>query len=181
MDEIQLVPNSTSVIKYLYDTYQVKFIVTGSSSLLGSTLGIHRQKIKDYLNLLEYTYFIHMVPAFTRNVDRELSRQEKVYLADTGLLQTLGQVSSGQVFENAIAIQLKRLGELHYYQKATGQEIDFVLNSDQAIEVKETPAPHDLQVLQNRAKAIQLEKRVLIGRYQPGSDFANFVWGGNVF
>ncbi len=32
LDEIQLLPNLSSVIKYLYDTYQIKFIVTGSSS-----------------------------------------------------------------------------------------------------------------------------------------------------
>lgn len=32
IDEIQLVPNLPSVVKYLYDTYDVKFILTGSSS-----------------------------------------------------------------------------------------------------------------------------------------------------
>ncbi|HMG09602.1 MAG TPA: ATP-binding protein, partial [Mucilaginibacter sp.] len=32
IDEIQLVPNLPSVLKYLYDTYDIKFIVTGSSA-----------------------------------------------------------------------------------------------------------------------------------------------------
>lgn len=32
LDEIQLVPSSVSVIKYLYDTYGIKFLLTGSSS-----------------------------------------------------------------------------------------------------------------------------------------------------
>ncbi len=32
LDEIQLVPNLPSVLKYLYDTYTIKFIVTGSSA-----------------------------------------------------------------------------------------------------------------------------------------------------
>jgi predicted AAA+ superfamily ATPase len=32
LDEIQLVPNITSLIKYLYDQYEIKFIITGSSS-----------------------------------------------------------------------------------------------------------------------------------------------------
>lgn len=32
IDEIQLAPNSPSVIKYLYDHYDIKFLVTGSSS-----------------------------------------------------------------------------------------------------------------------------------------------------
>ena len=32
LDEIQLVPSIPSVLKYLYDTYTIKFLVTGSSS-----------------------------------------------------------------------------------------------------------------------------------------------------
>lgn len=32
IDEIQLVPNLPSVLKYLYDTYSIKFVVTGSSA-----------------------------------------------------------------------------------------------------------------------------------------------------
>ncbi|MDZ7881197.1 MAG: ATP-binding protein [Saprospiraceae bacterium] len=32
IDEIQLVPNLPSVLKYLYDTYDIKFLLTGSSS-----------------------------------------------------------------------------------------------------------------------------------------------------
>ena len=32
IDEVQLLPGVISVIKYLYDNYQIKFIVTGSSS-----------------------------------------------------------------------------------------------------------------------------------------------------
>jgi len=32
IDEIQLVPNLPSVLKYLYDAYDIKFIVTGSSA-----------------------------------------------------------------------------------------------------------------------------------------------------
>ncbi len=32
IDEIQLVPDAPSAIKYLYDTYNIKFILTGSSS-----------------------------------------------------------------------------------------------------------------------------------------------------
>lgn len=32
IDEIQLVPNLPSILKYLYDTYDIKFIVTGSSA-----------------------------------------------------------------------------------------------------------------------------------------------------
>ena len=138
-------------------------------------------KIKDYLHLLEYTYFIQTIRPFTSGLDKELSKQSKFYFSDTGLLQLMGQVSSGQQFENAIANQLARLGPLNYYERKTGTEIDFILDRQQAYEVKETATPHDLQVLTERAKTIQLTNCRLIGRHWPASGFADFVWGGSVW
>ncbi|WEA00939.1 ATP-binding protein [Mucilaginibacter sp. SJ] len=150
---------------------------------ISSITGINRQKIASYIQLLEHTYLIYQATPFTRNIDREISQQTKLYFADTGILNTLagGVLSSGQVFENAIAIQLKSLGSIQYYQKRTGQEIDFIFNGDTAIEVKETSAPSDLATLIQRAAAIGIEKYLLTGRYLPAGDFRDFTWGGNIF
>lgn len=307
LDEIQLVPNSTSVIKYLYDTYKIKFLLSGSSSYylknhfseslagrkrifemfplafdeflhfkgyqkkaiepfkmqeftpfiyskfkseyeeyiqfggfpevvlaktiddkiaylkeiinayieldikllsdfsksndlyklikllaaricskvdiskISSVSGINRNKVTEYLELLEYTYFIHRVPPFTKNIDKEISGQKKIYFADTGILQALAQIDSGAAFENAIALQLKSKGSLTYYQKKSGQEIDFILNDNLAIEVKETPDFGDLKVLKKRATELTIEKQILIGRNAPNNDFREWNWGGSIF
>lgn len=148
-------------------------------SKLSVILGINRHKLKDYFELLEYTYFVKFISAFSSNPDREVKMQQKVYLADTGLLQTLSQVSSGQVFENAVAVQLSRLGELQYYQKLSGQEIDFILDRKVAIEVKETPSPKDLAILKSRAASLPISETRLIVRYAPALDFKDFYWGGS--
>jgi uncharacterized protein len=166
------------------DLYKIMRLLanrTGSKvdySKLAATVGINRHKLKDYLELLEYTYFVKFISIFSNNPDRELNRQQKVYLADTGLLQTLAQVSSGQVFENAMALQLSRLGELHYYQKLSGQEIDFILDGKFAVEVKETPSFKDLAVLKSRAAMLKTTENWLIGRHAPAQDFKDFYWGG---
>lgn len=304
LDEIQLVPNITSVVKYLYDTYSIKFIVTGSSSFyiknrfseslagrkriiemeplsfteylkfkgekipnysknnfsnfnltfynkykkhydsylkfggfpevvlakkdtdkveylkdivnsyieldikllsdfalsddlyklilllvervgtkldytkIGSTVGINRQKVKDYISLLEYTYFIKLLPPFTNNRDREISLQKKIYFADNGLLTALGNVNSGALLENMVAVQLARKGKLNYYAKKTGQEIDFILDGKTAIEVKETPSASDFNVLENRATSININQAYLVGLKQSNSNFNNFLWAG---
>lgn len=73
------------------------------------------------------------------------------------------------------------MGELRYYQKKTGQEIDFILNGQTAIEVKESALPQDYQVLQQRANSISLKEIKLVGRYPPKSDFKDFIWGGIFF
>ncbi|MBS1747801.1 MAG: ATP-binding protein [Bacteroidetes bacterium] len=152
-------------------------------SKISSVAGINRQKIASYIHLLEYTYLIYLVRPYTRNIDKEISQQPKLYFADTGILNVLTgtQISGGQLFENCIAAQLKPLGELQYYQKKTGQEIDFIFNGKMAIEVKETAIIQDLQVLKQRASSIGIKKEVLISRYVPRNGFEDFVWGGNIF
>lgn len=168
----------------LYKLIQLLAVRVGSRvdySKLASLTGENRHKIKDYLHLLEYTYFTHTLRPYTGGLDKELSKQPKLYFADTGLLQLMGQVSSGQVFENAMAIQLSRLGSLNYYERTTGTEIDFVLERQQAFEAKETPTPHDAQVLAERAQALSLDRPQLLGRHQPPGGFSGFIWGGSVW
>ncbi len=152
-------------------------------SKLGSVAGINRLKVREYLDLFEYTYFIYRLTPFSRNIDREISQQPKFYFSDTGILNELAgtQISSGQLFENAIAAQLKPQGDLKYYQKKSGQEIDFILNDKKAIEVKETAVEHDLAVLKMRSHPLRLKDIALISRYVPLGDFRSFIWGGNVF
>ena len=123
---------------------------------------------------------LYSLPAFSKNADREISRQQKVYLSDTGVLQQLAQVNSGQVFENAIALQLSRKGAVQYYQKLSGQEIDFIAHGNAAVEVKETPTESDFHSLRTRAAGIGIEDCRLVGRTLPASGFTNFYWGGAI-
>ena len=149
-------------------------------SKISSILGINRKKVKQYLQLLEKTFFILPLSPFTFNIDREIRQRKKLYFADTGLLTVLAEVSSGQLFENAIAVQLQHLGEVNYFQKSSGQEIDFILNRKIAIEVKETPSSQYLHKLTTRAKGLQLASHFLVGKYPPAKEFKDFLWGGNV-
>lgn len=150
-------------------------------SKLGTLLGINRHKIRDYIQLLEKTYFLHLVDPYSKNLDRVIAQQQKVYFADTGLANQLAQLNSGAIFENAIATQLLKIGTLNYFQKKSGLEIDFIFNEQIAIEVKETPILRDLKVLEERASSIGFNETILIGRYPPGSNFTSFVWGGTIY
>jgi uncharacterized protein len=168
----------------LYKLIQLLAVRVGSRvdyTKLASLTGENRHKIKDYLHLLEYTYFIQTLRPYTGGLDKELSKQPKFYFADTGLLQLMGQVGGGQLFENVVANQLARLGSLNYYERSSGTEIDFVLDRQRAFEVKETCTPADLQVLRDRAKPLNLPDCLLIGRHRPASGFSDFIWGGSLF
>lgn len=167
----------------LYRLCQLLASHTGSRidvSKLSSISGINRHKLTHYLELFEYTYFIHRIPTFTKNKDKEIAAQRKIYVADNGILQVLAQVSSGQAFENSIALQLLQMGEVTYYQKKTGQEIDFILDKKIAIEVKETPSNPDLKVLRYRADELDLLEKWLVGRHFSNTEFKDWYWGGNI-
>ena len=149
-------------------------------SKMSSILGLSRHKLKDYIHLLERTYFLHLVRPFTGSIDRAIAKQPKVYVADTGLARQLAQLNSGALFENAVALQLMRLGKLAYFQLRTGQEIDFIVNEKRAFEVKETPTQKDLNTVRKRAELIGIKSSELIGRYPPENGFDAFIWGGTV-
>jgi predicted AAA+ superfamily ATPase len=97
------------------------------------------------------------------------------------LLQICGQISSGAVFENSVAAQLAMKGEINYFEKSAGSEIDFILDGKTAFEVKETCTVSDLRSLAKRSSLINLNNYHLAGRYLAGSGFDEFIWGGNIF
>ncbi|MBL7826750.1 MAG: ATP-binding protein [Saprospiraceae bacterium] len=148
---------------------------------IGVLTGLNRHKVKDYIQLFRATYFLHLIEPYSINPDRSIAVQPKIFISDNGLVNRFAQVGSGALFENAIANQLLRLGKVNYFQKKTGQEIDFILNENKAIEVKETPGAFDLKMLESRAAGLGIENRMLIGRFPPGVDFHEFVWGGCIF
>ncbi len=150
-------------------------------SKISGITGINRHKVKEYLLFLQNTFFIKLIQPFVTNPDREIALQNKLYFSDSGLLNVLGKVNSGALFENTVANQLSRLGELRFYAKRTGQEIDFIINGSTAFEVKETASEHDLKILKNRANNIDIKKHALIGKNAPDSGFRNFIWGGAIY
>lgn len=167
----------------LYRLIKMLAIRVGSKTdytKLSSLTGLSRHKVKEYIQLLEHTYFILQVAPYTKNVDREISSQTKFYFSDTGILNELAILSGGSVFENAIANQLARKGNLNYYNTKTGLEIDFILDKKIAIEVKEHATSSDRGILYKRAATLELKKKMLVSRYQSNEKFSDFVWGGNI-
>lgn len=73
------------------------------------------------------------------------------------------------------------LRKVSYYNKKTGQEIDFILDEKIAVEVKETATSSDLSILKARAAAIGMKKYFLVGQKYTNPKFSDFVWGGNLY
>lgn len=133
---------------------------------LASEVGVARETVYSYLAFLAATYFIFLVPPFSRSVDREVSGAKKVYICDTGILHHFARVDDGSLFENAVFLNLRKYGELCYYQRRTGAEIDFILRPSQtAVEVKERGTPPDQRQVQRLAQSLELKNAYVVTRH----------------
>jgi predicted AAA+ superfamily ATPase len=131
---------------------------------ISSELGVSRETVSNYISFLENTFFIKLISPFTKNKDVEIKSQKKVYICDTGFINEFGRVSEGVVFENAVFLSLYRIGDVNYYRKKSGVEIDFILNKEIAYETKLTPTLSDLKRLDRLKKELRLKDYYIVSR-----------------
>nr|WP_295928035.1 ATP-binding protein [uncultured Dyadobacter sp.] len=146
-------------------------------SKLTSVTGMARQTVENYLDLLEKSYLIKMIPVMANSPEREIVKARKVYFLDNGIASRFVELSSGAKFENAVFNQLLHHGEIAYYQLKTGREIDFILDQKQCFEVKETGTEADLKNTQSLAKNLAINESYIVGRH-PARVFEGYIWGG---
>ncbi|WP_027303151.1 ATP-binding protein [Rudanella lutea] len=164
----------------LYKLIKLLAVRTGTKldiSKLTSLIGLSRPTVENYLTLLEQSYLIRTIPVLATSPDREIVKARKLYFLDNGIAAMVGDAGSGAKFENAIFNQLLHRGELAYYQLKTGREIDFVIDQEIGIEVKETAAEGDLRNVHSLAQNLALRQTYVVGRY-PLRTFEGYVWGG---
>jgi predicted AAA+ superfamily ATPase len=135
---------------------------------LSRELGLSRPTLSAYLAFLEGTYLIKTIRPYSRGLDSELRRLPKIYFCDSGLAGRLAQLDAGHLFENSIFQSLRSQGDLHYYQKKNGAEIDFILDQKTAYEVKKTANAADVRALNKITGALKLQYGAVISRgYAP--------------
>ena len=100
---------------------------------VASELSIDRVKVYRFLEFLQGTFFIRLLPRFTKSVDRAVAGGKKVYFTDNGLLNSIGQVNESQLFENAVVNQLSRYGTVSFYNRRNTAEIDSIVDNKTTI------------------------------------------------
>lgn len=129
---------------------------------LSSELGISRLTLNEWLAFLEATYLVVLVPSLSQKERVAIRKAKKLYFIDWGLAKKITDISAGQRFENCLFHLLRFKGELSFYRKKSGAEIDFILNKKIAFEAKIRANRNDLTRLARLAKKLKLEKNFLI-------------------
>jgi hypothetical protein len=141
---------------------------------ISSELAINRVKAYSYLEFLEGTFFLRLIPKFSRSVDRGVAGGKKVYFSDTGILNLVAKVTPGQLLEVAVANQLLPYGDICFFNKRNTAEIDFILNKEIAIEVKSKAIEPDLHKLTKLAESIGLKRYYILSKTP--SEIVNVVY-----
>ena len=127
-------------------------------------LKVSRPALYDYLAFLEGTYFIKTIRPFSKGRSTEVRKMPKVYVCDTGLVNHFARLDEGHIFENSIFQNLRVKGDLNYYQRKSGVEIDFILNHKDAYEVKINPSSSDLRKVKELSNEIGLKNCRMVSR-----------------
>ncbi|HOW51872.1 MAG TPA: ATP-binding protein [bacterium] len=114
---------------------------------LSTTLGIARQTVERYLALLEDTYIIFRLPAFSMNPRKEITKSHKIFFWDTGIRNAILSDFSlsptrsdiGMLWENWIIAEFAKrnllsgsLSQLHFWRTRNGSEVDLVVRTNRA-------------------------------------------------
>jgi len=142
---------------------------------LSKELSVSRPTLYQYLSFLEGTYLIKTIKPFSKGKDIEVRKIPKVYICDCGLANNFAKLDEGTLFENNIFQNLRIKGEVNYYQRKSGFEIDFILNRDTAIEVKINPSKQDLMKLSKITSELGIKKAIIVSKRY--SDLENIQYG----
>lgn len=121
---------------------------------LGRDVQLPQPTVRRWLNLLEASYQLVRLPAYSVNRTKRLIKSPKAYWCDTALALRLSGVSrpEGAHFENMVLSDLLAWRDarvtdrprLLYWRTTTGEEVDFVIERGSdliAIEVKAASRP----------------------------------------
>lgn len=108
---------------------------------LGNQLGISKNTVEKYMDLLSKVFVIHKLPGFSRNLRKEITKNSKWYFYDNGILNVflnnfnniVYRQDIGVLWENFIISErlkyqhIKKMAVNNYFWRTyTQQEIDWI-------------------------------------------------------
>jgi len=123
-----------------------------SISELATSLGIARATVERYLELLEQTFVIFKLPAFSTNPRKEINKSQKIYFWDTGIRNALLNDFStnplradiGKLWENWVIAEFAKKNlldnkrkNLYFWRSRSNGEVDLVAKEGERISAYE--------------------------------------------
>ena len=138
--EFQEVKNST-IIMSLLKALALQIGNEVSYTELASLIGINKNTIEKYVDLLEKSYIIFRLPPYHSNKRREISKLRKIYFYDLGIRNSIinnfnilaNRNDVGSLWENYLIIERIKWQNYHkifannyFWRTYDGAEVDFI-------------------------------------------------------
>lgn len=125
-------------IKQIKELARYLITNTGNLTTYNQLKGLTQIKsvntIINYISYLENAYLLFKVPYFSYSLKKQVSNPFKIFAIDTGLRNAISFKFSkdvGRLYENLVAIELKRRGkEIYYWKNPLHEEVDFVIKEE---------------------------------------------------
>ncbi len=176
---------------------------------VANDIGISSVSIKEWYKILMDTLIGFEVPPYRKTIKRKPNASSKFYLFDVGVTRNLqglekveeGTTEYGRYFENYIAMEIRSWLDynnieegLNYWHALTGQEVDFIIKEEVAIEVKSTSnvSPKDMKGIKALMEEGLMSKYIIVCREEypqlldngililPYKEFLEELWAGKI-
>lgn len=116
-----------------------------SLSELGSSLGLSKETVASYIDLLEKSFVVFRVGGFSRNLRKEMTKMGKIYFYDCGIRNSIignynrleDRDDTGRLWENFLMVERRKQLEYSgsrrdfwFWRTSTGAELDLVEEGD---------------------------------------------------
>lgn len=112
-----------------------------SPSELGTVLGMSKDTVNTYIDLLEKAFVVFRLSGFSRNLRKEVSKMDKIYFYDLGIRNVLIdnfqpldlRTDVGALWENFLVIERRKqnaytgqFANSYFWRTYTGAELDYI-------------------------------------------------------
>jgi predicted AAA+ superfamily ATPase len=154
---------------------------------LGQEVG--KNSVQRYISYIENSYFGFSVPIFSYKIKNQVQYLKKIYFIDNvfiGSLSTRFLNNFGRLYENIVAVELRRRNkEIFYWKNLEKEEVDFVVKEKtrvkQLIQVcfdisEPDTKKRELKSIVKASKDLKCDNLILITENASGEE--NFEWFG---
>lgn len=149
-----------------------------NASKIGQSMDISHNTVRKYLDILEQTFMVRVLPPLEINLKKRLIKSPKIYLRDSGLLHTILEIDSmtelyghpvfGASWEGWCIEQIIEslpLWQSFFFRTSSGEEIDLILVRGKrrlAFEIKASLTPHLSRGFADTVKALKPERAWIV-------------------
>lgn len=150
---------------------------------LAKSIQVDAKTIERWLNILETSGIIYMLPAWSKNLGKRIIKRPKVYFLDTGLCLYLAGIYDvdslknsiiyGSIFETFVIVEILKsnfyngdIPRMYYYRDSNQKEIDLIIDYGEKIypfEIKSSEIININKALKNFDVLEKVKEKIKFG------------------